>query len=523
MGDLGRRDSPLNLRALSLLTLAVAVHGIQTQPAPPAATPLAVMSKEGRRPLAVTMVGDQEFVALDDLASLFQLTVHEDPLGAITVSYKGKTIVLTTDQALASVAGKLISLPAAPVRSGRRSLVPVEFISRALASVYDAKLDLRKPSRLLIVGDLRVPRVTVRFEAIGSGARLTIDATPRAASAVTQENDRLVIKFDVDALDVSLPQIPAQGVISGVRIADPVSLAVDLGPRFGAFRATAQPLDAASRQTIDVLAAQTEPASAASPPPGTPGTAAPPAPSASPAPLPDLSSVGQPASAIRTIAIDAGHGGDDAGVVGPSGTKEKDVTLAIARRAKAAIEGRLGIRVLMTRDDDRSIPLDDRSALANNNKADLFLSLHASASLRRGTTGAAVFFAAFEKGAEDKARASLGTERLPTFSGGSRDIELLAWDLAQIRHVEQSEQLAHLLEQQFHDRVPISLHPVERAPLHLLASANMPAVIVEIGYLTNADQEKQLVAGDFQNTLVQAIVDAVVKFRDALDAGRGTR
>ena len=127
-------------------------------------------------------VNDQEFVALDDLAAMFQLTVREEALGAITVSYKGKTIVLTPDQALASVAGRLISLPAPPVaQPARRWLVPVEFISRALALVYDAQLDLRKPSHLLIVGDLRVPRVTIRYEALGTAARLTIDATPRAA------------------------------------------------------------------------------------------------------------------------------------------------------------------------------------------------------------------------------------------------------------------------------------------------------------------------------------------------------
>jgi N-acetylmuramoyl-L-alanine amidase len=509
----------LNLRALSLLIIVVVVNGIQGQPLSPAA-PLTVLSKEGRRPLAVTLVGDQEFVALDDLAVLFQLTVREETIGAITVSYRGKTIVLTTDQALASVAGKLISLPAAPVRSGRRALVPVEFISRALTTVYDTRLDLRKPSHLLVVGDLRVSRVTIRYEALGTGARLTIDAAPRAASVVSQENDRLAIKFDADALDVALPQIPAQGLIQAVRVADAVSIAVDLGPRFGAFRATAQPLEAASRLTIDVVAAQTDTPSpgSATPSPGPPGS-----PSPSGAPLPDLSGVGQSASAIRTIAIDPGHGGDDGGVVGSGGTKEKDLTLAVARRVKAAIEGRLGIRVLLTRDEDKKVPLDDRSAAANNNKADLFLGLHAGASLRKGTTGAAIFYAAFDKDAEDKARASLGTERLPTFTGGSRDIELLTWDLAQIRHVDRSEQLAHLLEQQFHDRVPLSPHPVERAPLHVLESANMPAVIVEIGYLTNVDQEKQLTANEFQNTLVQAIVDAVVKFRDALDADRGTR
>src|SRR5207245_1219836 len=83
-------------------------------------------------------------------------------LGAITVSYKGKTIVLTPDQALASVSGRLVSLPAPPTRNGRRWLVPVEFISRALGLIYDARLDLRKPSRLLVIGDLRVPRLTAR-------------------------------------------------------------------------------------------------------------------------------------------------------------------------------------------------------------------------------------------------------------------------------------------------------------------------------------------------------------------------
>jgi N-acetylmuramoyl-L-alanine amidase len=161
--------------------------------------------------------------------------------------------------------------------------------------------------------------------------------------------------------------------------------------------------------------------------------------------------------------------------------------------------------------------------VANNNKADLFLSLHASASLRKGTTGASIFLAAFDETAADHARALLGTERLPTFTGGSRDLELLPWDLAQIRHVDRSEQLARLFEQQFHNRVPLAPHPVERAPLPVLESANMPAVIVEIGYLTSPDQEKQLTANDFQALFVQAGLDAIVKFRDALDAERGPR
>ena len=139
---------------------------------------LTILAKEGRRSLPLTISGDQELVFLDDLASSFQLTVREESLGTFTVGYKGKTILLTPDQPLVSIAGRLVSLPTPPTRSGRRWLVPVEFINRALALVYDARLDLRKPSRLLIVGDLRVPRVIIRSEG-ADPARLTVDAARR--------------------------------------------------------------------------------------------------------------------------------------------------------------------------------------------------------------------------------------------------------------------------------------------------------------------------------------------------------
>ena len=197
----------------------------------PASPALTILSKEGRRLLPLNLVNDQEFVFLDDLASAFQLTVREESLGALTVAYKGRMILLTPDQPLVSIAGRLVSLPASPTRSGRRVIVPVEFINRALALIYDSRLDLRKPSRLLIAGDLRVPRVTVRFEP-GEPARLIVDATPRAGSTVTQETNSLAIRFDADLLDAVLPPIPPQPLLQAIRVMDPATLIVDLGPRF---------------------------------------------------------------------------------------------------------------------------------------------------------------------------------------------------------------------------------------------------------------------------------------------------
>jgi N-acetylmuramoyl-L-alanine amidase len=458
------------------------------------------------------MVADQEFVGLDDLAAAFQLTVREESLGAITVTYKGKTVVLTPEQALASVSGRLISLPAPPSRSGRRWLVPVEFINRALGLIYDSRLDLRKPSRLLVIGDLRVPRISLRYEPLGAAARLTIDATPRAQATITQETDHLTIKFEADALDAPNPPLPppgGQNLVQGVRIVDAITLAVDVGPRFGGFKATSQPTDNTMHLVIDLLAMQTE-----TPPPA----AAAPTPTPAPLPLELPPSFGQP-SAVHTIAIDPGHGGDDDGVKSADGgVKEKDLTLAAARRAKGVIEARLGLRVLLTRDDDRNVPIDERAAIANNNKADLFISLHVNGSVRPGTAGAVIYCAEFDKEAARTAAAG-GAGRVPAFGGGSREIELVPWGLAQTRHLDQSQAFAALVEQQFRDRVPLAARSIDRAPLRVLESANMPAVVIEMGYLTNAGQAKMLPGDAFQNTLVTALYDAIVKFRDTVTPG----
>ena len=498
------RSSPLALTAAFLLFIAVA---LSSQPAP--APSLTLLSREGRRAIPLAMVGEQEFIGLDDLSSTFQLTVREEAQGAITVSYNGRTIVLTADQTLASVAGRLISLPAPPTRSGRRWLVPVEFISRALGLIYDSRLDFRKPSRLLVIGDLRVPRVTMRYDALGASARLTIDATPRATSNISQENDRLTLKFDADALDVPTPPLAAPGdqsLVRGAHLADAITIAIDLGPRFASMKATSQPVDTTMRVTIDLLSAQTEAAPGAAPsPPVQPAPELPPA-------------LGTPVSGIRTIALDPGHGGEDEGARGANGAKEKDVALAVARRAKGVIEARLGIRVLLTRDDDRNVAIDERASIANNNKVDLFVSLHANASLRKTTRGLAIFSAAFDDAAAREAMPMDG-DRVPTFGGGLRAIDLVVWDLAQTRHLEHSVAFAGMLEQQLRERVPLAARSLDRAPLRVLKSANMPAVLIELGYLSNPDQEKQLTSDGFQNAFVQALYDTIVRFRDAMPVG----
>jgi N-acetylmuramoyl-L-alanine amidase len=475
---------------------------------PPATgAPYTVFSREGRRPLATRTISGQEMFSLDDLSRFFELTVREDTLaGGLTVATKGQTIVLTPGQALASVSGRLISLPAPPARDGRTWFVPVDFVARALAPALGTRLELRKPSRLILLGDVRVPRIAGTVDPQGTLARLTLDVAPATPHTVSQDGTKLVIRFEADALDATLPSSSVTDLIQAVRPGDgPAVLVVDLGPRFGSFRNSEVPADrGAARVIVDVLAL-TVPAPA--PAPGAP--AAPAAPDAPP--LLDLA----PSGGLRTIVIDAGHGGDEEGAKGPDGTLEKDITLSVARRLKSALETRLGVRTILTRDADQTVALDERAAVANNNKADLFISLHANASVRPSAAGAEVFYLSLAEYGDEAQRVARGeSESLPVFGGGTRDIEVILWEMAQARYIEQSASLAQAVESALRERVPMSPRAIQQAPFRVLVGANMPAVLVEMGFITNPEQERQLGSDTFQSSVVQALVESVVRFRD---------
>jgi N-acetylmuramoyl-L-alanine amidase len=220
---------------------------------------------------------------------------------------------------------------------------------------------------------------------------------------------------------------------------------------------------------------------------------------------------------VQSIVIDPGHGGDDRGVRGGS-VEEKQVTLDVARRVKTLIETRLGIRVLLTRDDDRLVGVDERAAIANNNKADLFVSVHANASPVRSVAGAEVYYLALDEEMEAARRlAAAESVRLPVFGGGTRTIDVIRWDMAQARHIEASAAFAGQLEEELRERVPVAPAALRRAPIRVLVGVNMPAALVEVAYLTNAAQERRAATPEFQTSISQAIYEAVTRMREWLE------
>ncbi len=503
-----------------LCLAALAVAGLDAQ-APRAAAPYAILSADGRRQVAAATVAGQEMLRLDELAQVLQLTVREDPgAKALSVSKGTATVILSLDQGLASLGGKILSLSAAPVRDGARWLVPPDAVGRALAPVAGVRADVRRASRLIVLGDLRVPRVTVQQEPGGLPQRIAIEIVPRAAYSIVQEPRRLLVKFDADALDVGAINAGG-GLVESVSASDPLTLAIVLSKDFGTFRAATVPVDAASsRLLIELTAAGAPPPSGlarAQVPPPTAAPAAPPAPARpdAAAPLPAAPSAG-----VRTIVIDPGHGGDEQGTRGASGVLEKDLVLDVARRLRGALDARLGVRVLLTRDDDRIVPHDERASIANNNKADLFISLHANSSPSRSAKGAEVFYLSLD-GLGSDARKMVETpdaRPVPVLGGGSRDIDLILWDMAQARHLNESAAFAVLVEEELRRRVDMGPNPVQQAPFRVLIAANMPAVLVEMGYLSHPEQEADMTSDDFKNRIVQALVDAIVRYRARVEA-----
>jgi N-acetylmuramoyl-L-alanine amidase len=469
---------------------------------------LRMLARDGTRTLPTVSANNQEYVALDDVGSTFGLTLSEDRLaGGITAAAGQRTIIITADQSVVSVAGRLVSLSTAPVRQNNRWLLPLDFLPRAVGPLLDTRIELRRTSRLLIVGDMRVPRVNTRVEATPAGASVIFDVSPAAPARVSLEGGRLVVNFEADALELQMPSVPPQDFLQALQPGDtPTSVRLVPGTRFGVHRATTSQTDAgSSRLAIELL-----PAGADSPaPPATPGTpAAPTAPEADPLPMPI------PATGLRTIVIDPGHGGDEHGARGPGGALEKEITLQVARRLRTMIESRLGLRVFLTREDDRTMSLDDRSAYANSQKADVFISIHANASLSPAVKGAEVYYLSVDRAdAEARRIAESSDAVVPALGGGTRAINLILWETAQARYLEQSSTLAGLIEQSLRTRVEMSARAVQQAPFRVLVGATMPAVLVEIGYVSNAEQEQALTSGSYQDRIAQAVFDALVKFR----------
>ena len=220
---------------------------------------------------------------------------------------------------------------------------------------------------------------------------------------------------------------------------------------------------------------------------------------------------------IRSVVIDAGHGGKDPGAIGRYGLKEKDVVLDMSQRVGNELK-RCGVKVYFTRSTDVFIPLPQRSDIANGKEADVFVSIHANACRSRRIEGFEVYY--LTEAVDDDARALAAAENAPLGldegSLHSRVLTLKAmlWDMIYTENRKESIELAHFISKSVSGKLDLKTLGIRGAPFAVLKGTRMPAVLVEIGYISNREGEKKLRSEQYRQVLARAIAEGIMGFKN---------
>lgn len=230
-------------------------------------------------------------------------------------------------------------------------------------------------------------------------------------------------------------------------------------------------------------------------------------------------------SNLKLVVIDPGHGGHDPGARGPSGLEEKDVVLDVAKRLGKLFGIYTNVRVIYTREDDNFIPLKERAAIANRIKADLFVSIHANAAYRPDAYGAETFFLNSEA-SDNEARAIAAFENgVITLEQGNKEqedvLKTTLWDLAQSEFLEESQALAEIIQDELEVKLRINNRGIKQAPFYVLGGATMPAILVEIGFISNPLEEKRLRDEYYRESIAEALYFGLMNYKKRFDIKMG--
>ncbi|MSR24525.1 MAG: N-acetylmuramoyl-L-alanine amidase [Nitrospiraceae bacterium] len=437
-------------------------------------------------------------------------------------------------------------LTATPVTLPVASSANLAFSQGSHASPSQAPAGRGRKTRKKFVPAVATPIVVrdVRFKTYPDHTRVVLDL--QRSTSFTQNRlknpDRIIIELQNALLGKTAKDRLAETKLPGeIAIAQPharsVTISLDMNT-ISDYKLL--PLNGPDRLVVDIFnQAPAQPAaadpkpiapSAVSEPPPPPFaapavTVTPPTPEAAPPPAPPAPQVKVPAPTaappriepkavrndIKIIVIDPGHGGKDPGALGRSGMAEKDITLFVSLRLRELIIKRLGRGVLMTRDRDVFIELEDRAKFANNLGADLFVSVHVNSHPQRSTKGVEIyhFGEATDRRALEVAARENGTPIKDTGIGW----EYLVADLLTTKKVQESLELAWTTKKamiaRLDDYYDVEDHGVKTAPFYVLRYTAMPSILAEIAFITNPTEERLMQSDAFLNRIAESIFDGV--------------
>ena len=415
-------------------------------------------------------------------------------LETFTIRAQNARLVLTRNSGLISVNDQIVILKSPVLRENNQWLVPLDFLPQGLGRITGLEFRNRAGTNRVFVGGVKPSELVMNAQTLGPVTRLTLRSETPIKLSVSRDDaqKRAILKIEPGPIDPLRARLDLRDrLIASIAFDDAdgsPKLVVESNEVIGDVRITA----AEDNHVYFVDFARTAVTEAA-PPPTPPAPSAPGAPGVDARPDPN-----RPLRGVRVVVIDPGHGGTDAGTAG-AGALEKDLTLAIARRLRTALQSRLGATVLLTRDSDVALSNEARSAVANNNQADLFISLHIGYSSNKLDSGSSVYVM----------KDDFATKFSPTAAG---DRLFLPWYMGYRSSRNASLQLARAIQEDLIEAVPGWKFPLRSGPIAVLSSATMPALALELGNLNNSVNTQAMLDAAFQARLAGTIAAAIERY-----------
>jgi N-acetylmuramoyl-L-alanine amidase len=213
---------------------------------------------------------------------------------------------------------------------------------------------------------------------------------------------------------------------------------------------------------------------------------------------------------VSRIIIDPGHGGKDPGAIGPKGVKEKDITLAVSKELAVRLHED-GFEIFLTRKNDTFIPLEKRTAFANKNKADLFISVHVNANDKVSLRGVETYFLNLTT---DASALKVADRENAVASKSMSDLQFIIKDLMLNARINESSRFASSIQKSIISSLGKAGHTnkdhgVKQAPFYVLMGAQMPSILIETGFITNATESKLLQNKSYQNSIIKGIISGI--------------
>lgn len=499
---------------LACLALAAALARAPIAGAAPAAPATFVAPSGTSIVVRATEADGRTFVSVGDVAAALGGTLSFEPAtGSYELKIGPHTAVFGTETPIAVVDTRLVQLPA-PVRGeGSTAFADADFFSRVLAPVFGVTFAWSPATRTLAARRVETPEIGVEatVSAFEGTTKVVFRFSQPPTFRVEKGEEQVVLRFTGVKLVAAAPEVALDDPRVARLLLRPTELAVVL--RGKDLSTNVFPLASPPRLVVDVTRAAPAPVAA-------PTAAATRVPGALVLPTPTPTPRPEP----RVVVIDPGHGGTEEGAKGPGGLLEKDVVLALSRTVREVLTAR-GYRVVTTRDSDASVGFQDRVAVANAAKADVFLSLHMNASRSPSAHGTEVYYLSLD--ASDRAAAALAeseNQAEPTATPSAetnaalRDLDLILWDLAQNQHLTASSRLAEIIQGDFNRLLGITTRGVKQAPFRVLIGVNAPAVLVEVAFISNPEEEQKIASEEFRRSVAETLAGSLdTFFRTATD------